>query len=254
MSTELVQLVGVGLAAGGIGALLGVGGGLILVPGLIFISGLPFQNAVAASLVCVVGTSVAGSTVYLRQDRVDLPVAIELQFFTVVGAVVAGLVAAFMPAGPLYFAFSILLLVTAYRMWPRQRRVPERATHFVGRRRHAAAGASVGAGLVSGLLGVGGGVLNVPILHLLVGIPFDRATATSVYIIGLTASAAAAVYLVRGDVELWVAGAALIGTMLGAGVAALFARRVQVRVLKVGFVVLLLYVAFRMVGRGVAQF
>ena len=254
MSVELLQLLAVGLAAGGLGALLGVGGGVILVPGLIFVSGLPFQQAVAASLVCVVGTSVAGSSVYLRQDRVEVPVAVELQFFTVVGAVGAGLVAAFVPAGPLYFAFALLLLLTAHRMWPWRRAPAHSGSGFTGRRRGAARGASVGSGVVSGLLGVGGGVLNVPILHLLVGMPFERAVATSVYIIGLTAAAGAAVYVARGDVRLWIAAAALLGTLLGAGIAALVARRFDARFLKAGFVVLLLYVAVRMVSRGVAQF
>ncbi len=253
-SPELLQLLAVGLAAGGLGALLGVGGGIILVPGLVFISGLPFQQAVAASLVCVVATSVAGSSVYLRHGRVDVPVAVELQFFTVVGAVAAGLVAAFVPAGPLYFAFALLLLATARRMWPWRRARERSEVRFAGRRRRAAQGASVGSGVVSGLLGVGGGVLNVPILHLLVGMPFERAVATSVYIFGLTAAAAAAVYLARGDVQLSVAGVTLVGTLLGSGIAAIVARRFETRVLKAGFVVLLLYVAVRMVSRGVAQF
>ncbi|MDH3458581.1 MAG: sulfite exporter TauE/SafE family protein, partial [Gemmatimonadota bacterium] len=177
-----------------------------------------------------------------------------LQFFTVVGAVGAGLVAAFVPAGPLYFAFAVLLLLTAHRMWPWRQAPAHSASGFTGRRRGAAQGASVGSGVVSGLLGVGGGVLNVPILHLLVGMPFERAVATSVYIIGLTAAAGAAVYVARGDVRLWIAGATLLGTLLGAGIAALVARRFDAGFLKGGFVVLLLYVAVRMVSRGVAQF
>lgn len=248
---EALQLVGIGLLAGGLGALLGVGGGVVLVPGLIFLAGLSFSEAVATSLVCVVATSVAGSAVYLKRNAVDLPVAIELQCFTVTGAVAAGLSAAFVPATPLYFAFAALLTVTAYRMWPRAREVRSHTMHL----RHptaVAAGASVGAGIVSGLLGVGGGVLNVPILHVIMGRPFDRAVATSILMIGVTAAAAAAVYLVRGVVDVPVAAVTLLGTLVGATLAARVGRRVSQRLLMVVFSLLLLYVAYRMVMRGLA--
>ena len=232
--------------------MLGIGGGVIIVPGLILVADLPFQNAVGASLVCVVATSVSGSVVYFRRKLVDLRVGVELQFFTVIGAVGAGLAAPFIPAAPLYFAFALLMLAVTVRMWPRRQVVPTKPRQFSGRRRQAAAGASMGAGVISGLLGVGGGLLNVPILHVLLGMRFERAVATSVYIFGLTALAAATVYYVRGDVDLTVAGAAAIGTLLGAATGAVLAGKINQRLLQVGFAVLLLYVAVRMVVKGVA--
>jgi len=248
---ETLELLGVGALAGGLGALLGVGGGVILVPGLIFLAGLPFQSAVATSLVCVVATSVAGSAVYLRRGSVELHVAVELQAFTVLGAVTAGLSAAFVPVGPLYFAFALLLSVIAFRMWPRARAAEQPPTRHPPRA--AAAGASIGTGLVSGLLGVGGGVLNVPILHGLLGLAFDRAVATSVFMIGVTAASAAAVYLMRGVADVSVAAVTMLGTVAGASVAAMTGHRVNQRWLKAGFALLLAYVAFRMVLRGIAQ-
>jgi uncharacterized membrane protein YfcA len=248
---ELAQLVGIGVLAGGLGALLGVGGGVVLVPALILLAGLTFSEAVATSLVCVVATSVAGSAVYLKRGVVDLPVAIELQYFTVMGAVAAGLAAAFVPATPLYFAFAALLTVTAYRMWPRER-TTNRHTPELHHPTAVAAGASVGAGVIAGLLGVGGGVLNVPILHVVLGRPFDRAVATSVLMIGVTAAAAAAVYLVRGVVDVPTAAVTLVGTLGGASVAAGIGRRLSQRLLTMAFSLLLLYVAYRMVMRGLA--
>jgi uncharacterized membrane protein YfcA len=252
LELETLQLLGVGALAGGLGALLGVGGGVVLVPGLIFLAGLPFQGAVATSLVCVVATSVAGSAVYLRHGAIDLPIAIELQAFTVLGAVAAGLSAAFVPVAPLYLSFSALLAFIAYRTWPRRPRQPHRESHAGSR--GIAAGASVGTGLVSGLLGVGGGVLNVPILHSLLGLAFDRAVATSVFMIGVTAGSAAAVYLIRGVVDVQVAAVTMLGTVAGASIAARTGRRVSQRSLKMGFSLLLAYVAYRMVLRGIAQF
>jgi uncharacterized membrane protein YfcA len=249
---EALELAGIGLLAGGLGALLGVGGGVILVPGLIFLAGLDFSAAVATSLVCVVATSVAGSAIYLRQDAVDLPIAVELQCFTVLGAVVAGLSASVIPVPPLYLAFALLLAVTAIRMWPREAdRNSSARVHHVPT--PVAAGASVGTGLVSGLLGVGGGVLNVPILHVMLGLPFERAVATSILMIGVTAAAAAAVYLVRGVADVPVAAVTMLGTLAGASLAALSGRMVSQRLLKMGFALLLLYVALRMVLRGIER-
>jgi len=107
---------------------------------------------------------------------------------------------------------------------------------------------------VAGLLGVGGGILNVPILNLLLGLPFERALATSVYMIGVTGAAGALVYLARGDVAAAAAGVTMLGTLVGAALGARAADRVPQRALRIMFVLLLLYVSFRMASRGIAEF
>lgn len=255
MIPGLLEVLAVGLVAGSLGALLGVGGGVVLVPGFALVAGLPMRNAVAASLVCVAATSVAGSVVHLRRRHVSIPLAMELQFFTAFGAAGAGLVAVFVPAAPLHFAFALLLLYSAAQMWASRDRVPrEIPPHYLRRRRGLAAGASLSGGVMAGLLGVGGGVVFVPVLHLLLGRPFHRATATSVYMIGITASAAALVYLLRGDVQPDVAAVGMVGTLAGAATAAAFGHRADHRALKIGFALLLVYIAVQMVRRGVAEF
>lgn len=247
------ELFAVGVVAGALGALLGVGGGMILVPGLALVAGLPFRGAVAASLVCVVATSVAGSIVHLRYDRVVLPVALELQFFTVAGAVGAGLIAEFLPAGPLYFAFALLLVYGALEMWPRATLLEEAVPPPHGPQTAWARAASLSGGIVSALLGVGGGVVFTPVLHLLLRQPFHRAAATSVYMIGVTSAAGALVYLARGDVDPWVAGPAMLGVLAGAATAASWGHLLDHRWLKVAFAALLLVIAAQMVRRGLAQ-
>jgi len=236
---EFLELFGLGLAAGAIGALLGVGGGVILVPGLSLLLGLGFREAVAASLVCVVATSVAGSIVNLRARRVHLPLALQLQFFAVLGAVGGGLAAPLVPVGPLYLAFAALLAYSASQMFPR-RRHPDSvalAPEALERRRK--------------LAGVGGGVIFMPILHLLLRRPFIPAAATSVYMIGITASAGALVYLARGDVSAPVAGATIAGVLIGSGVAATVGHHLDYRWLKTGFALLLLFLATQMVRGGI---
>lgn len=257
MTAQPWQLAILGAAAGAFGAPLGVGGGVIIVPALTLGLGLPFRSAVAASLVCVVATSVASSIVHLGRGRVELHLGVELQFYTVFGAVAAGLLAASIPPGPLYLAFALLLAYAAWHMYPRPAAPAGSAPPEPLRRPHAhriAAGASVGAGLVSGLLGVGGGMINTPVLHLLLGVPFDRAAATSAYMIGLTGAASALVYLARGDIVVDVAGPTMFGTLAGSALAAAVGHRVRQRWLKLAFTALLGYVAVQMVLRGVARF
>lgn len=250
---EFVELFGVGAVAGAVGALLGIGGGVILVPGFSLILGFELRQAVAASLVCVVATSVAGSIVHLRRRRVHLPLALELQFFTVTGAVGSGLIAVFVPAAPLYFAFAALLLYAAVQMLP----TPEHPRHdlpfdYVRERRGLAAAASLLGGTMAGLLGVGGGIVFVPVLHLVLRRSFVRATATSVFMIGVTAASSAMVYLARGDVAPDRAAIAVLSVLAGSGVAAAVGHRLDPRPLKIGFALLMVWIAIQMVRRGLA--
>ena len=258
MVLSLLSLFGIGLFAGGLGALLGVGGGVFVVPALSLLLDIPLRNAVAASLLCVVATSVASSIVNLRRGRVDVPLAVELQVYTVCGAVAAGLLAAAIPPGPICLAFAALVVFTAWQMWPRPARTNRMDTPLssasMRARRRAASGMAVGAGVVSGLLGVGGGLINTPVIHLLLQRPFARAAATSAYMIGLTAAASALVYLARGDVLPGITGATVLGTLAGAGVASLIGHRIDQRGLKITFTLLLIYVAIAMAGRGIDQF
>jgi uncharacterized membrane protein YfcA len=251
---QLLSLFLIGLLAGGFGALLGVGGGLIIVPALSLVAGLPLRGAIGTSLICICASSAAASAVYLRRGRVDLPTAVELQFFSVTGAVVAGLTVGFSPSTPLFFLFGAMLTLVAVQMWPTGGPgwLETRLAH-VAQRDTVARGASVGAGLISGLLGVGGGILNTPVLHLVLGHPFQRAVATSAYMIGMTAAAGALVYLARGDVTPGLVTAAMMGTLVGAVPAAMGGHRLSARWLRVAFSLLLIFVAFQMVRRGLAE-
>ena len=245
-----LELFGIGAAAGAIGALLGVGGGIIMVPALVLLVPLPFTQAVGTSLVCVVATSLAGSAVQFGRAGIETEAALELQLYAAAGAVVAGLAAPWVPTRMLYLAFATLLLYTAWRSWPRPGAAP--AAPPVMRRATLAGTGAVGAGVVATLLGVGGGVIFTPILHLVLGYGFHRAAATSVYILGITAGTGAVIYLARGDVALAAAAPAVLGILAGSGAASRLAHRVEAVWLKRGFAVVLLYVSARMVMRGIS--
>lgn len=239
-----------GAGAGALGALLGVGGGIVLVPALIFLGSLSFTAAVGTSLVCVVATSVAGSAVQFTRGAVDAELALRLQSFAVAGAVCAGLAAPHVPVRALYVAFGALLLVAAWHSWPRG----SGSLRHLARPHRVVAGATAAAGgAIGGLLGVGGGIVFNPLLHLVLGMDFHRSAATSLYLIGLTAASGALVYVSRGDVAPAHVAPTMLGVLVGAALAARLARRIAAAWLKRAFSVLLLYVAVRMLLRALGH-
>jgi uncharacterized membrane protein YfcA len=123
------------------------------------------------------------------------------------------------------------------------------ATGYRVDRLPAAALGSVGAGVASALLGIGGGLIKVPLMHLVLGVPLRIATATSNLMIGITASASAIVYLVRGGIDAYVAGPTAIGVFVGASLGSRLGHRIGQRALRLLFVVVLLYTAVEMARR-----
>jgi uncharacterized membrane protein YfcA len=258
-----------GSAAGLFGSLLGLGGGVLIVPLLTFGFGRPLREAVGVSLVCVIVTSSAAAGAYLRGGSANLRLGMVLALFTVTGALVGGLIAFLVPDRALAGLFAILLGYVAWTMarGARQGATPSApvavdaepspvqrpgvldAPGYHPRRLVPASVSSIGAGVLAALLGVGGGVINVPTMHLLMGVPVRVAAATSNLIIGITAVASAVIYLLRGGIDPYLAGPTAIGVFLGASAGARVAHRVDVRVLRLLFVVVLGFTAVQMARR-----
>lgn len=276
--TVLLLLAGGGFGAGIFGSLLGLGGGILIVPLLTFGFGLPFREAVGVSLVCVIVTSSAAAGVYLERHLANLRLGMLLEVFTASGALVGGLVAFLLPDRVLAGLFAILLAYTGATMLRRgvtaaregagpiePREDPAGPADTPGAFRAALAGpgyhparlgagigGSVFAGLVSALLGVGGGIVKVPLMHLVMGVPLKVATATSNLMIGVTAAASAIVYLMRGGIDPLVAGPTAVGVFAGAMVGSRVAQRIDLRVLRLLFVAVLALTAIQMTFRALA--
>ena len=109
--------------------------------------------------------------------------------------------------------------------------------------------AAVGAGLVSALLGVGGGIVKVPVMNVAMGVPLKVATATSNMMIGITATSSAVIYLLRGEIDPYLAGPTALGVFVGASIGSRIAGRIDVRILRWLFVIVVLYTAFEMAQR-----
>ena len=269
MIAGLLLLAGGG-AAGLFGSLLGLGGGVLIVPLLTLGFGRPLREAVAVSLVCVIVTSSAAAGAYLRGRVANLRLGAVLALFTASGALVGGLLAFVVPEQALAGLFALLLAYVAFSMGraglgpsrsatatPAAADVPVEdppvgrldGPGYRTRRLVPASIASLGAGVIAALLGVGGGVINVPTMNLLMGVPLRVATATSNLMIGVTAVASAIIYLLRGGLDPYLAGPTAIGVFLGASVGARVAHRIDVRVLRVLFVVVLAWTAYQMARR-----
>jgi uncharacterized membrane protein YfcA len=270
----LVLLVG-GAAAGVFGSLLGLGGGVLIVPLLTLGLGLHAREAVAVSLVSVIVTSSASASVYLERHVANLRLGMVLELFTAAGALVGGLIAFLLSEQALEALFAALLTWVAISM-VRRSDAPARASaasaaeqaeprpgpasfamslsgpgYIVDRLPLGMAGA-VFAGLVSAVLGVGGGIVKVPVMHLVMGVPLKVATATSNMMIGITATSSAVIYLLRGEINPYVAGPTAVGVFVGAMMGSRIAPRVPIRLLRGLFVVVLAYTAISMAQKALS--
>lgn len=250
MEVALLLIAG-GMAAGVFGSLLGLGGGILLVPFLTLVVGLPLRDAVGVSLIAVIVTSGAAAAVYLERRVADLRLGMTLELFTAAGALVGAVVAFLVTEQVLAGLFAALLAYTAVSMIRATGTAAPVTTPGVYTIRNRGRGsiASVGAGVVSALLGVGGGLIKVPVMHLVMGVPFRVATATSNMMIGVTASAGAIVYIARGGIDPYVAAPVALAVFGGASLGSRFADRIEVRHLRTLFVAVLLYSAALMIRR-----
>jgi len=256
VAVALLMIAG-GTAAGVFGSLLGLGGGVLIVPLLTLVFGLELREAVGVSLVSVIMTSSVAAGVYLERHTADLRLGMRLELFTAIGALIGGSIAFLLSERLLALLFAGLLIYVAVSML--RARTPaapagppgEPETYEVRNMRLGVVGAT-GAGVLSALLGVGGGIVKVPLMHLGMGVPLRVATATSNLMVGITAAASAVIYVIHGGVDPYVAGPTVIGVFLGASIGSRISHRVDVRVLRFLFVAVLLYTAFEMLMKVVA--
>jgi uncharacterized membrane protein YfcA len=282
-------LVGGGVVAGVFGSLLGLGGGTLIVPWLTLGLAVPVIKAVGISLVCVIVTSGAAAGVYLERRVANLRLGMTLELFTAIGALVGGLVAFLLPERILDLLFGGLLAYVSVTMARRRdavRAVTDTPTpgdvnpagdeaiateplaaeppadeafgarlSGPGYRVHRLGFGVIGslfAGVVSALLGIGGGTIKVPVMHVAMGVPLRVATATSNLMMGITASAGAIIYVIRGGIDPYLAAPTAIGVFIGASIGSRAAHRIDVRILRWLFVVILLFTASQMLQRALA--
>ncbi|XHR26818.1 MAG: sulfite exporter TauE/SafE family protein [Chthoniobacteraceae bacterium] len=268
-----VTIAAISIAAGLLGSLVGVGGGIIVVPALTLLMGVDIRTAIAASIVAVVATSSGAASGYVRQRLTNMRLAMFLEVATAAGALFGAVLAAYVPGKSLYVLFGLVLCYTAYSMSRPQdgkpRELPpdrwadrlklhtsyfdkalNKEVSYRVSRTGTGLAVSGAAGILSGLLGIGGGVLKVPVMHLSMGIPLKVCTATSNFMIGVTASTGAAVYFMRGDVQPFVTAPVAVGVLLGAKVGSRVLGHLKSEWISRVFVTVLVITAVQMLLKG----
>ncbi len=249
---ELLTLFISAIGVGFVSAIAGIGGGSLLVPFMVLVLGYDIKIAVAASLLCVIATSSMAASEYLERGIVDLKTALLLEPITSLGAIVGANLTLTLPSNIVEGLLGILLLYVSLTMLKKSLRKTSiespiaDSTEIDNRRKIAGTLISFIAGLSSGMLGIGGGVLKVPIMTLVMGLPIKTAVATSSFMIGLTASSGGIIYLVGGMVRAEVAASLIAGIIPGAYLGARYMRRLEPRTIRLVFSLILLYASIRL--------
>ncbi|MCX6354330.1 MAG: sulfite exporter TauE/SafE family protein [Candidatus Aureabacteria bacterium] len=262
--------------AGVLGALLGIGGGVILVPALTLLLGVDIRCAAGASIISVIATSIGSSSMYIKSGMANMRLAMFLEVGTVSGALMGAFAAGVISSRWLHIIFALVLFYIAYAMfrgrevdskvstacdnWAKRLRLggcyhdESKGKEICYGVRHTPEGLGVSciAGVMSGLLGLGGGFMKVPAMNLMMGVPFKAASTTSNFMIGVTAAAGAGVYFARGDILPFVAAPIATGVIMGSLLGARLMKRVHGRMLSILFAVLLCWMAFQMFWKGIS--
>ncbi len=265
----------VSVGAGLFGAVLGLGGGVIVVPALTLLLHIDIRYAIGASIISVIATSSGAGATYVRERLTNIRVSMLLETATTSGAIVGAFLAGIIAGKWLYVIFAIVLGYCALGMWrrPGRRRDASLSADRLAMRLglHGsyfdnATGTEVSysasrtpwgllvsglAGVISGLLGVGGGIIKVPAMNLVMRLPLKVASATSNFMIGVTAAASAGVYFCRGDINPFITAPVAIGVLLGAMTGTRVLKQMRTPVLRAIFTGVLILIAVQMLWKGI---
>lgn len=276
MVTNVILMILAGILAGTLGSILGIGGGMIITPFLTMILGIDIKYAIGASIIAVIATSSGASVAYLKDDMLNLRVAMFLELATTVGAIIGALMTGVLPTGILYFLFGALLLFSSYNMIKkllgRQKdqvqmnndalsqklnlggsyydQVEQKQVNY-GVENVPGGFAMMGAaGFASGLLGIGSGAFKVIAMDSIMKMPLKPSSATSNLMMGVTAAASATVYFFNGSINPAIAVPIAIGVLIGATIGARIMVHLKPRMIRMIFVPILVFMGAQMALRG----
>lgn len=271
----VASLALISVAAGLLGSLIGLGGGVVIVPVLTLLYHVDIRLAIGASIVSVIATSSGAAAAYVRERMTNLRAGMFLELATVTGAVSGAYLTTVFPTRVLFIVFGLVLAYSSFTTFRRRHadhpltESNDRIANYFnlhGSYYDQAEGREVAykvvrtklgltlmyvAGLVSALLGIGSGALKVPAMDSAMHLPMKVSSATSNFMIGVTAAASANVYFVRGQIDPVIAAPVAIGVLLGATVGARVLGRVASRTLRLVFVVVLVVISLEMLQKGI---
>ncbi len=271
---EFTVLIWMGsFMAGFIGALTGLGGGVVIVPMLVLGFGVDIRYAAGASLVSVISTSSGAAAAYVKEGYTNIRVGMFLEIATTLGALIGAFLAAILPISAISIIFGTVLLHSVYVSFRLRHKLPpaDRPDPLAARLGMDASypgpggpepyhvygvpggfGLMFGAGAISGLLGIGSGAVKVMAMDRVMRLPFKVSTTTSNFMIGVTAAASAGVYLNRGYLDPGLAMPVILGVLPGSFLGTHALVRVSAARLRTIFNVVILFLALEMLYNGIA--
>ena len=262
------------IMAGVLGSLVGLGGGVLIVPLLTIAFGLPIYFAIGASIISVIATSSGAATAYVRDHLTNLRVGMFLEIATTTGAITGAFLAGLLTPNLLFVLFGVMLLISALPLLHKiGEELPQRVKndrlanwlHLSGSYPDRRLGREVAyqvthtplgmammyvAGIISGLLGIGSGTFKVLAMDTAMRLPMKVSTTTSNFMIGVTAAASAGIYFSRGDVPPLVAAPVALGVLLGAFLGTRLLTHLSNKALRLIFIPVMVVIALEMVLRG----
>lgn len=265
-----ILLIFLGAVISIIGAVLGIGAGFIIVPILVLFFKIPMHNAIVSSLVLIIAISVSVSRINIKRGFINIKLATVLELFAILGACAGASFAVKTDPAVLRFVFSVVLTTAAIIMLKKSfgkktnptDKIPSGSTKNAGGKffdikngkiiRYGVKNIPIAsittlmAGGLSGLTGIGGGIINVPTLNLICGLPIKAASATSNYMLAVTAAAGAVIYTTKGYFAPQITLPIVIGVILASAMGAKFLRNIKSGYIEKMFAVVLIITAVRM--------
>ena len=276
---EIIQFIIIAVLAGFLGSLVGLGGGIIITPALTILFGIDIKYAIGASIIAVIATSSGSAIAFVKDHVSNMRVGMLLEVFTTAGGVVGALMAGIFSSKLLYIFFSLILLNSFYGMLKKTGLITKvkKEEEKVENDKYAdryklnstyydkATGKTVvynvtnvpqgslvmfGAGFASGLLGIGSGAFKVVALDSYMKLPIKVSTATSNFMMGVTATASALIYFFNGTINPAIAAPIAIGTLIGSRTGAKVMQRLDAKYIRYIFLPILLFTIVNMFLKG----
>lgn len=269
-----LKIFGISIIAGLLGSILGLGGGIIITPVLTLFFGIDIKYAIGASIVSVIATSSGAAIAYIKDSITNIRIGMFLEIATTTGAITGAFLSGIISTKYLYFIFGILLLYSAIAMVKKgkdelpkdvplhpvakklklngeyydkilQKQVEYNVTGVYG-----GLGMMYVAGVISGLLGIGSGIFKVMAMDLFMKLPLKVSSATSNFMIGVTAAASAGVYLLRGNIDPKISAPVALGVLFGATIGTRIMQNLKSKTIRKMFIPVLAYVSIEMIVKG----
>lgn len=236
-----------GLGSGIIAGYLGLGGGIVIVPMLTLLGGVSFRSAIPAASVAIIVNSFTSSNEYLKKGMVEIELVAVLAIFMVLGNISGSFLNDIISVNYTKLVFTALLIYTAFSFLKSKSNNASADEHESQNRNYYLASViAFGTGIIAGLLGVGGGVVLIPMMYLLLGLPLTSARGTSSLMVGFAAAASTAVYFMKDRIDFDLIAPLIVGIIVGGKIGGLLGTKAKPTTVKIIFGLLMLYTAIVM--------